>query len=144
MLALKYRFKPGAGDDGVTLIVPVSLLNRVNATRCEWLVPGMLHEKVVAMIKSLPKQLRRNFVPAPDFAERCGPLMLRDPNRSLTEALASALQQLTGTTVNQDDWQTELWPDHLLMRAELLDEHGKTIDEGSCLLYTSPSPRDRG
>ena len=87
------------------------------------------------MIKSLPKQLRRNFVPAPDFAERCGPLMLRDPNRPLAEALASALQQLTGTRVNQDDWQTELWPDHLLMRAELLDEHGKTIDEGRNIEY---------
>ena len=130
VLPLKYHFKPGSFDDGVSLLVPVSLLNRVNATRCEWLVPGMLHEKVVAMIKSLPKQLRRNFVPAPDFAERCIPLILGNPAIPLTEALASALLNLTGTKVNQDDWQKELWPDHLLMRVELLDEHGKTIDEG--------------
>ena len=68
VLPLKYHFKPGAEDDGVTLVVPASLLNRVEVEKCQWLVPGMLEEKVIAVIKSLPKQLRRNFVPAPDYA----------------------------------------------------------------------------
>jgi len=68
VLPLRYHFAPGEVDDGVTLVCPVEVLNRVSAARCEWLVPGMLNEKVTLLIKSLPKALRRNFVPAPDFA----------------------------------------------------------------------------
>ena len=68
VLPLKYNFKPGAETDGVTLVIPVSLLNRIQSAQCEWLVPGMLQEKITALIKSLPKQQRRNYVPAPDYA----------------------------------------------------------------------------
>jgi len=130
VLPLKYHFRPGASDDGVTLVTPASLLNRVNAKQCEWLVPGMLEEKVVAMIKSLPKQLRRNFVPAPDFATQSIPVMLNNTGVSLTEALAGALQQLTGVKIDKDDWQADQLPTHMLMRVEVLDANGKTIDDG--------------
>ena len=130
VLPLKYHFRPGASDDGVTLVTPASLLNRVNAKQCEWLVPGMLEEKVVAMIKSLPKQLRRNFVPAPDFAAQSIPIMLNNTGVSLTEALASALQQLTGVKIDKEDWQSDQLPPHMLMRVEVLDAKGKTIDDG--------------
>ncbi len=130
VLPLKYHFRPGAGDDGVTLVVPASLLNRVDARHCQWLVPGMLEEKVVAMIKSLPKQLRRNFVPAPDYASKSTAIIQSDTGKSLQDALAGALHQLTGIRVEADDWQPEQWPVHLLMRAEVLDNDGKTIDEG--------------
>jgi len=130
VLPLKYHFRPGAGDDGVTLVVPASLLNRVEAKRCQWLVPGMLEEKVIAMIKSLPKQQRRNFVPAPDYASQSIPVMLQDPNRSLTDALSAVLQKMTGVHVADSEWQQEQLPTHLQMRFEILDTSGKTIDEG--------------
>ncbi len=130
VLPLKYHFRPGANDDGVTLVVPASLLNRVNAKQCQWLVPGMLEEKVVAMIKSLPKQLRRNFVPAPDFAAQSIAVMQNEGSKSLQDALAAALQKLSGISIDSSDWQPAQWSAHLLMRAEVLDNDGKTIDEG--------------
>src|SRR6185312_6296918 len=67
-LPFEYRFVPGDAADGVTLRVPLPLLNAIPAARCEWLVPGLLQDKVTALIRGLPKALRRNFVPAPDFA----------------------------------------------------------------------------
>ena len=85
---------------------------------------------MIAMIKSLPKQLRRNFVPAPDYASQSIPVMLQDPNRSLTDALSSVLQKMTGVHVADSDWQQEHVPTHLQMRYEILDANGKTIDEG--------------
>ncbi len=130
VLPLKYHFKPGANDDGVTLVVPASLLNRVDAKKCQWLVPGMLEEKVIAMIKSLPKQMRRNFVPAPDYAVQSIPMMQSDVNRALPDALSGALQKLTGVHVQSTDWQTDQLPVHLLMRYEVLDSTGQSIDDG--------------
>ena len=130
VLPLKYHFKPGASDDGVTLVVPASLLNRVDARQCEWLVPGMLEEKVVAMIKSLPKQLRRNFVPAPDYAAQSIKKISSVDGKSLYESLSVSLNALTGVRIQPDDWQPEQLPVHLVMRVEVLDADGKTIDEG--------------
>ncbi len=66
---LDYHFDPGAADDGVTLTVPIHALNQVDAVRCEWLVPGMLKDKVAALIKSLPQKLRRHVVPVPEYVE---------------------------------------------------------------------------
>ena len=130
VLPLKYHFRPGASDDGVTLVVPASLLNRVDAKKCQWLVPGMLEEKVIAMIKSLPKQVRRNFVPAPDYAMQSIPMMQPEVNHALTDALSSVLQKLTGVHVQSTDWQTDQLPVHLLMRYEVLDSAGQSIDDG--------------
>ncbi len=130
VLPLKYHFRPGAGDDGVTLVIPASLLNRVEAKKCQWLVPGMLEDKVIAMIKSLPKLLRRNFVPAPDYAAQSLSMMQQDTNQSLLDALSRVLQKMTGVHLAATDWQLEQLPVHLLMRYEILDADGKTIDEG--------------
>ncbi len=130
VLPLKYRFRPGAGDDGVTLVVPASLLNRVEVDKCQWLVPGMLEEKVIAVIKSLPKQLRRNFVPAPDYGAQSIPLMQQSESKSFFDALSGALQKMTGVHVAATDWQLDQLPVHMLMRYEILDSDGKTIDEG--------------
>jgi ATP-dependent helicase HrpA len=70
-LPLSYRFEPGSGDDGVTVTIPLMALNQMDPRRFEWLVPGLLKEKIAALIRALPKSLRRNFVPAPNFAEAC-------------------------------------------------------------------------
>ncbi len=130
VLPLKYNFKPGSDTDGVTLCIPVSLLNRIDPDQCQWLVPGMLKEKIVALIKSLPKNLRRNFVPAPDYADKVADLLAADRHLSLHEALAKALRRLTAVTVSADDWQADQIPNFLTMRFEVLDTSSVCIDEG--------------
>jgi len=108
-------FSPGDEKDGVTLVVPVEVVNRISKERCDWLVPGFLEEKVTLLIKSLPKSLRRNFVPAPDFAKH---------------ELSNKLQKLTGVLVSRNEWDTQNLPVHLTMRYELIDGNGKTLRHG--------------
>ncbi len=129
VLPLKYNFKPGSRTDGVTLSVPVSLLNRVSAEQCEWLVPGLLHEKITALIKSLSKSLRKNYVPAPDVATRMVNALLPHDNKGLTRALISGLKTVSPQTLDDSDFQISSLADHLLMRYEILDENGNCIDE---------------
>ncbi|MDD5389140.1 MAG: DUF3418 domain-containing protein [Gallionellaceae bacterium] len=73
---LTYRFDPGTEDDGVTLIVPLAALNQISPARCEWLVPGLLEEKITALIKSLPQSIRRAFVPVPEYAKAAAAALL--------------------------------------------------------------------
>lgn len=129
VLPLKYQFKPGTPADGVTLCVPASLLNRVSAKQCEWLVPGLLHEKIVALIKSLPKPLRRNYVPAPDVASRMVREISNDKEKGLLEALLAGLKTVSAEPLTVSDFQSQSLPNHLLMRFEILDEAGACIDE---------------
>ncbi len=68
-LSLTYHFEPGSPKDGVTLVVPLTLLNQVDGRRCEWLVPGMCEEKIHLLLKSLPQKLRRHCVPLPEYAK---------------------------------------------------------------------------
>lgn len=130
VLPLKYNFKPGSDTDGVTLAVPVSLLNRISDAQCEWLVPGMLPEKIVALIKSLPKQQRRNYVPAPDYAERVKPQLNALRELSLAAALAKTLNNLNSIGVAAGDFQDDNLSNYLRMRFEVLDSDGQCIDEG--------------
>ncbi len=126
VLPLQYHFEPGSDKDGVTLICPIELLNRVSESRCEWLVPGMLIEKVTLLIKSLPKQLRRNFVPAPDFAAAACSVMDAQ-GTSLSLALAKELKRMTGVGVSPDDWDFSALPDHLNMRYSVIDAEGQEL-----------------
>ncbi|MCW8956805.1 MAG: ATP-dependent RNA helicase HrpA, partial [Gammaproteobacteria bacterium] len=93
---LEYHFDPSHNRDGITLITPMAGLNAISASRCEWLVPGMLHEKMVQLIRSLPKQLRKNFVPAPNFADVCMEA-LEASEQPLTSAMSNLLKKITGT-----------------------------------------------
>jgi len=129
VLPLRYHFAPGEDDDGVTLIVPVEVLNRVPAERCEWLVPGLVAEKIALLIKALPKQMRRNFVPAPDYADACVAAMSADEG-SLTQALSKHLQRMTGVEVERSEWDLSSLPPHLLMRFEVIDDKGKVLKTG--------------
>ncbi|MDI3262094.1 MAG: ATP-dependent RNA helicase HrpA [Fulvimonas sp.] len=125
-LRLEYRFVPGDEADGVTLHVPLALLNALPAARCEWLVPGLLAEKVTELIRALPKALRRNFVPAPDFA-RAFVEAEAPRDEPLTAALAAFLTRVTGVAVDPDAFAAVELPAHLCMRFRLHDEHGKTL-----------------
>jgi ATP-dependent helicase HrpA len=128
-LKLEYRFIPGDAADGTTLHVPLAFVNAVSATRCEWLVPGLLADKVAELIRGLPKSLRRNFVPAPDFARAF--VQAEAPREQpLADALAAYLQRITGVAVAARDFVDISIPAHLWMRFRIYDEHGKTLAEG--------------
>ena len=132
-LRLEYRFVPGDPADGVTAHLPLALVNALSPSACEWLVPGLLMEKVSELIRGLPKSLRRNFVPAPDFARAFVESLGKDAairQRPLAEVLATYLRKVTGIEVLAADFAGIELPAHLLMRLRVHDEKGKTIAEG--------------
>ncbi len=125
-VVLEYRFEPGHVEDGVTAVISLTQLNQLQAEPFEWLVPGLLREKMIALIKGLPKALRRNFVPVPDYVDLC--LEKLEPGRgSLFSTLASELSRLSGTSVKHEAWQQEKLPTHLTMNFQLFDEKGKLL-----------------
>ncbi len=126
---IEYHFDPRNHCDGITLITPVAGLSAVNPQRCEWLIPGLLQEKIVALIKSLPKQLRKNFVPAPNFAEACVEA-LEPSNDSLTTAVANHLKKMTGVQVPYDAWNVNDISAHLLMNFRVIDHDGSVVEQG--------------
>ena len=136
-LALAYRFEPGRDGDGVTLEVPLALLPRLKVEQFEWLVPGLLPEKVLAMLKLLPKASRRELLP---LAE-CARGFLAEGGResgSLVNALREFLRSHRGVDVPGDAWrwqrlEAKLAP-YLLMNFRVIDEHGACLDEARDLL----------
>ncbi|WP_306714250.1 ATP-dependent RNA helicase HrpA [Burkholderia dolosa] len=131
-MALTYHFEPGAPRDGVTLAVPLYALNQVDARRCEWLVPGMLKEKVQLLLKSLPQKLRRHCVPLPDYAagfvERTG--RERFGAGGLVEALIADVREQTQVAMKTADFKLETLPAHLFMNFKVIDEHGRQLAMG--------------
>ncbi|BDU23026.1 ATP-dependent RNA helicase HrpA [Dyella sp. GSA-30] len=121
---LEYRFMPGDEADGVTLHLPLAMLNALPTARCQWLVPGLLGEKVAELIRGLPKALRRNFVPAPDFARAF--IEAESPrDESLTRALAAFLKHATGVDIDANEFAGIELPRHFLMRYRLFDGDDK-------------------
>ncbi len=126
---LEYRFVPGDEADGVTLHLPLAMLNALPPARCEWLVPGLLADKVAELIRGLPKALRRNFVPAPDFARAF--VEAESPrDEPLAKALATFLKRATGVDIAAAEFSAVELPPHFLMRYRLHDERGKTLASG--------------
>ena len=126
---LAYHFDPSNHCDGITLTTPVAGLNTINPQRCEWLIPGLLQEKVVALIKSLPKQLRKNFVPAPNFAEAC--LQVLEPSETaLCTAVTAHLKKMTGVQIPYDAWNLEMLSDHLLMNFRVINSDRSVLMQG--------------
>jgi ATP-dependent helicase HrpA len=128
-LALEYHFEPGHPADGVTVAVPLATLNQVPGERFEWVVPGLLKEKVIALIKSLPKPLRVQFIPAPDVAQRALDKMKLN-HGSLLDALAEALGKISGTRVTRNDFDLDTLAEHLKMNFKVVDESGKVLAAG--------------
>jgi len=132
-LAVDYHFEPGSPRDGMTLTVPLFALNQIDAARCEWLVPGMLKEKALLLLKSLPQKLRRHCVPLPDYAagfhdrwfERAA-----DPGMGLLEALARDIWEQCRVRVQATDFKLETLPPHLFMNFKVVDEHGRMLSGG--------------
>ncbi|MEY8769201.1 ATP-dependent RNA helicase HrpA [Erwinia sp. ACCC 02193] len=128
-LKLSYQFEPGTDADGVTVHIPLPLLNQVEEKGFEWQIPGVRRELVIALIKSLPKPLRRNFVPAPNYADaflaRATPLEL-----PLVDALEREFRRMSGVTIDREAWQWDQVPDHLKMTFRVVDEHNRKLAEG--------------
>ncbi|QEY64320.1 ATP-dependent RNA helicase HrpA [Metapseudomonas lalkuanensis] len=130
-LPLTYHFEPGHPRDGVTLRVPAPLLPQLPAERLEWLVPGLLEAKCVALVRNLPKAIRKNFVPVPDFVKAALDKIVFGQG-SLPESLGRELTRMTGARVPEEAWveaavQLE---NHLKMNLEVVDARGKFLGEG--------------
>lgn len=128
-LPLTYRYDPGEVSDGITLTVPLAILSQLRPERFEWLVPGMLLEKVTSLIKSLPTALRRSFVPVPDFA-RAATAALSAGDESLLEALARQLGKFSGMEVAPSDFRLDTLPEYLFMNFRVVDENGRQLAAG--------------
>lgn len=132
-MALSYHFEPGAARDGVTLAVPLYGLNQISPERCEWLVPGMLKEKVHLLLKSLPQKLRRHCVPVPDYAaafcERIEKAHKFGQGRLLDAIIADVREQTT-VVAKTSDFKLETLPAHHFMNFKVIDEHGRQLDMG--------------
>jgi ATP-dependent helicase HrpA len=124
-LAVHYRFEPGAPDDGMTVAVPLHLLNALDPARLSWLVPGLVEEKVAALIRSLPKALRRHFVPAPEFARAFVEAFPQPQEDAIESVLARFLGKLSGVTVAATDFETAGLEPHLHVNVRLLE--GRTV-----------------
>ncbi|MDR2220562.1 MAG: ATP-dependent RNA helicase HrpA [Methylobacillus sp.] len=125
---LKYRFEPGHLLDGVTATIPLALLNQLDATQTEWLVPGMVREKITHLIKSLPKNLRRVCVPVPDFVTGFLETAKLGEGK-LLEAVASYIHARTGLKLSASEW-VEPVPPHLLMNFRVIDDAGRELAMG--------------
>ena len=124
--ALSYNFSPGKSDDGITLTVPLALINQVSATLCEWLIPGLLPEKVAQLVKTLPQKIRRNLVPVPEFsAAFCR--NVQPANTALLPSLARYIREQKQLDVPLDAFRLEQLPAHLLMNFRVMDEHGRQL-----------------
>lgn len=126
-LAVRYRFEPGAVDDGMTLAVPLHLLNALDEAKLSWLAPGFVQDKATALIKSLPKILRRNFVPAPDFGRAFAEAHREQEADAIVSTLARFLKRLSGVEVAAIDFDEAGIEPHLRMNLQLQDESGKNV-----------------
>jgi ATP-dependent helicase HrpA len=124
--ALSYHFAPGDKDDGVTLTVPQPFINQVSAAQCEWLVPGLLADKVTQLLKTLPQRLRRHLVPVPEFAAGfCAAVPSSDT--PLLQALARYIREQKQLETPLDAFRLEQLPPHLSMNFRVVDEHGRQL-----------------
>ncbi|MDF9809702.1 ATP-dependent helicase HrpA [Aurantimicrobium minutum] len=126
-LKLKYRFEPGREDDGVTVEVPLPLLARLDPEPFEWLVPGLRLELITGLIKTLPKNIRRQVVPAADWAAKAAATLSETPQGNLLATVAKALQSLSGAIVTANDFDPLRLPDHLRMTYRVIGSTGKNM-----------------
>jgi len=132
-MALDYHFEPGSVRDGVTLTVPLFALNTIDPARCEWLVPGMLKEKVLLLLKSLPQKMRRHCVPLPDYAAAFYDRWFdraADPGMGLLDAISADMWEHVKVRPARADFKLETLPAHLFMNFKVVDEHGRMLSGG--------------
>ncbi|MDP3702119.1 MAG: ATP-dependent RNA helicase HrpA [Hylemonella sp.] len=131
--AASYLHEPGDPRDGLTVSVPLFVLNQVNEDRCEWLVPGMLKDKIQALLKSLPQRSRGRFVPLPESAAKLAET-LGTPEAfgrgGLTDALLKQVRDITSLDIKRADFKLDMLAPHLFMNFRVVDEHGRQMGTG--------------
>ncbi len=132
-LPLRYRFVPGEPDDGVTVELPLAQLNQVPAGAFDWLVPGLLEARIEALLRGLPKPLRRNFVPVPTFARALVEAIGWQPQSDFYAIITRELQRMTGVHVPAQAWSPAQVPAHLQLRIAVHDEAGRQVAAGRAL-----------
>ncbi|MGB3375236.1 MAG: ATP-dependent RNA helicase HrpA, partial [Microbacterium sp.] len=151
VLGLAYRFEPGAEDDGVSVVLPLALLQQVRDTGFDWQVPGLRDELITALLRALPKAIRRHVVPAADWAGKFSEQIADGgpenhggmPERSLKEALARLIQPLANQPVSTSDFDDERVPGHLRMNFRAVDERGRVADSDRDLATLQQRLSDR-
>jgi len=126
---VEYRFEPGSAEDGVTLAVPAEMLGQVDARQLGWLVPGLLEQKLVALIRALPKEIRRRLVPAPEMARKALALM-RFGDGDFLHAAAAALGRVSGQRIPPEAFREDKIPEALRMNLRVVDPAGQTLASG--------------
>jgi ATP-dependent helicase HrpA len=129
---LTYQFEPGADADGVTVHIPLAVLNQVDPAGFDWQIPGLREELLAALIKVLPKSLRVNFVPAPNFAKALRRILVAN-GQPLVDEVARELAGMSGHRVRAEDFDLDRVPDHLTMTFRIVDDKGRKIAEGKDL-----------
>jgi ATP-dependent helicase HrpA len=128
-----YLHEPGDARDGVTVTVPLFVLNQVSEERCEWLVPGLLKDKIHALLKSLPQKPRSRFVPLPESASKLAEALGMPESfgsGSLTDALLKKVRDITSLDVKRADFKLDMLSPHLFMNLRVVDEHGRQLGMG--------------
>ncbi|HIF9099215.1 TPA: ATP-dependent RNA helicase HrpA [Photobacterium damselae] len=141
-LKLSYQFEPGEDNDGVTVHVPLAILNQVEPDGFDWQIPGLRYELVVALIKSLPKTLRRNFVPAPNYADAflSRTKVMEAP---LLDSMEKELKRITGVTILREDWNLDQIPDHLKITFRAVDHRNRKLRENKDLYELKDSLKEK-
>ncbi|MEU9793858.1 ATP-dependent RNA helicase HrpA [Streptomyces sparsogenes] len=123
-----YQFEPGTDADGVTVHIPLQVLNQVTPDGFDWQIPGLREDLVTELIRSLPKPIRRNYVPAPNYAKRFldTAVPLQEP---LTTALSRELQRMAGVRIDPEDWDPDKVPGHLKITFRVVDERRRKLAE---------------
>ncbi|MFC5077575.1 ATP-dependent RNA helicase HrpB [Vibrio thalassae] len=141
-LKLSYQFEPGEDSDGVTVHIPLPILNQIDSDGFDWQIPGLRHELVLSLIKALPKTLRKNFVPAPNYADaflaRVTPM-----EAPLLDTLEKELRRMTGVEVLRDDWNLDQLPDHLKITFRAVDHRNRKLKENRNLFELKESLKDK-
>ncbi|WP_028864655.1 ATP-dependent RNA helicase HrpA [Psychromonas aquimarina] len=131
-LNLSYAFEPGTKQDGVTVDIPLALLNQVQGGGFDWQIPALREELLIALIKTLPKTLRRNFVPAPNYAQAA--MVVMEPLKMpLLEAFEKQLLRMTGVRIPENSWDISALPTHLKMKFNVINDNGKSVALGTDL-----------
>ena len=127
-LPLEYRFEPGTEADGITMLVPTPLLNELDPARLSWLIPGWRLDLITELMRSLPKQIRKSFVPVPDFAARA--LAELDERKSFHAAMADWIARNAGANVSEEELAALPIPEHLKFNVRIIDVKGNTLVQG--------------
>ncbi|MBU2897025.1 ATP-dependent RNA helicase HrpA [Vibrio hepatarius] len=141
-LKLSYQFEPGEDNDGVTVHIPLPVLNQVEPFGFDWQIPGLRHELVVSLIKSLPKTIRKNFVPAPNYADAF--LARATPVESpILDSLEKELRRMTGFEVLREDWNPAQVSEHLKVTFRAVDHRNRKLKENRDLYLLKESLKDK-